>query len=738
MKISVFHKLPEKNQPHKCDEVITILDFLSLIKHGKWKDQVDSIRKEEDKKKRDVLKKSLPAVTISGTFIERKQNNLAEHSGFICVDIDGFSDKSPLLADPYTYALFRSASGNGLAVIVKINKEKHKESFRFLQNYYFNTWGVVVDPAPSNVASLRYVSFDPDLYLNEKSKQSKTQSDKPKAIRSLPVVLGDDIAAEMVRECVSLGINIAPTYSEYLTLGFALANGFGESGRSFFHSLCSTSEKYNSQQADKQYDICLKGAHRSGVTVGSFYWMLKQNGIHIPATNNKPVQIASIAKKSGRTKEGVVDQLVQINGMNPHQAESLVNEVFSRPDISLQTVAGDPEKLIESLMEWLKQNHPLRRNSITRIIEENGSEVKKERLNSIFLRARSIFNTPNVTYDLIERMIFSDFTPEFHPLREYIDRNRYRNSSGNISTLIRSIETDTNRAEMFIRKWLISIIAAIDGYPVRYVLALVGGQNTGKTEWFRRLLPGALQKYYAESKLDAGKDDEMLMCQKLIVMDDEMGGKSKQDEKRFKELTSKSIFSLRAPYGRNNEDFKRLALLCGTSNDTEVINDPTGNTRVLPVHVISVDHELYNAVDKDELFMELVRAYESGEGWQLNRDELSTLSESGREFEVTAYERELILNFYEIPEDQYSGEMMTATQIKDYIELHSKQRIMSMKRLGAELKSIFGKSTPKKASGKVLWQYYVKKIHKNEGDNSRAQPITNPYNLVDNETDMPF
>ena len=138
---------------------------------------------------------------------------------------------------------------------------------------------------------------------------------------------------------------------------------------------------------------------------------------------------------------------------------------------------------------------------------------------------------------------------------------------------------------------------------MRSVLALTGGQNTGKTEWFRRLLPPKIKKYYAESKLDSGKDDELLMCQKLIVMDDEMGGKSKQDEKRFKELTSKQVFSLRAPYARANEDFNRLALLCGTSNDPQIVNDPTGNTRILPIEVDFINHSEYNEIDKEELFM---------------------------------------------------------------------------------------------------------------------------------------
>ena len=226
------------------------------------------------------------------------------------------------------------------------------------------------------------------------------------------------------------------------------------------------------------------------------------------------------------------------------------------------------------------------------------------------------------------------------------------------------------------KKCFLAIIAAYDGNPVRSVLALVGGQNSGKTEFFRRLLPAKINKYYAESKLDAGKDDEMLMCQKLVVMDDEMGGKSKQDERRFKELTSKNIFSLRAPYARYNEDFKRLAILCGTSNDSNVTNDPTGNTRILPVNVLSIDHELYNSVDKDEFFMELVRLYESGFEWKLNKEDLAGLRTVSEEYEVMPFERELIQKFFKSA--SLGGgyyEYLTSTESKEYIETNTRQKI---------------------------------------------------------------
>jgi predicted P-loop ATPase len=273
----------------------------------------------------------------------------------------------------------------------------------------------------------------------------------------------------------------------------------------------------------------------------------------------------------------------------------------------------------------------------------------------------------------------------------------------------------------------VSIIAAYDGSPVRSVLALVGGQNTGKTEYFRRLLPNSIQKYYAESKLDAGKDDEMLMTQKLIVMDDEMGGKSKQDEKRFKELTSKAVFSLRAPYGRHNEDFKRLALLCGTSNDPSIINDPTGNTRILPVEVISIDHELYNSVDKDELFMELVRLYESGYDWKLTKKELSELNEVSAEFETIPFERELIGKFF-LPESAGGYvSFLTSSEIKDYIETNSKQKIINMRKFGIELKTFFGPALLK-------WKTGIKsRCYKVIIPNGNHVPAGDPEN-----TDFPF
>lgn len=719
-KLSLFKSLPRKGESHLCSEVITMQDFLNGVKYGKWSSVIDPIMAETDKSIRSRMKRNIPSVTVAGVFRERKASMLIEHSGYMAIDIDSFTDRTELLSDPYTYALFHSCSATGLVVIVKVNPEKHTESYNWISEYYFKNFGIAVDEAPKSVASLRYVSCDPNLFINERSKKSGVKATKKqKSAQSIPIVLPDNVAAEMCQEAVSIGADVAPDYETYFKLGLSLAAGFGEGGRSMFHLLCSVSEKYNHGQAEKKYNECLRVYPKSGVSVGTFYWMLKQQGIHPPSQSQRPVQLAVLGKQSGRTSEGIKQQLVEMEGLDASEAGKIVDEVMKRPDMTLKVISSDPEDLIQNTVQFIQQNHPIRKNAITGMLEENGSEVKRERLNTIYLRARSVFNSKEVNYDLIERIIFSEFTPDFNPIAEYIDANSHRKNAGAIDALIKTIDTDSDGADVFIRKWVLGWIAAVDGHPVRSVLCLTGGQNSGKTEWFRRLPPNKLKKYYAESKLDAGKDDDILMCQKLWVMDDEMGGKSKQDEKRLKELTSKSMFSLRAPYGRHNEDFKRLAVLCGTSNDDSIINDPTGNTRILPIRVLGIDHDAYNAIDKDELFMEAYRAYHDGEEWQLNKEEMAMLDGVGKDFEAIPYERELITKFFSKPKPGLYSDWLTSTEIKDVIETRTRQKIMSLRKLGLELRALFGDSKGKSINGVSLKRYEVVRTYSDEqSDNS--------------------
>ena len=60
---------------------------------------------------------------------------------------------------------------------------------------------------------------------------------------------------------------------------------------------------------------------------------------------------------------------------------------------------------------------------------------------------------------------------------------------------MRTINSDTPGGQIFMYRWLMGIPAMYKGEPVPYILSLVGPGKTGKTEWFRRLLPSALKDY---------------------------------------------------------------------------------------------------------------------------------------------------------------------------------------------------------------------------------------------------
>ena len=126
------------------------------------------------KDQRAELKLKIPVVTVSGLFKDTVKNaNLLTHSGLICIDFDAVENvgqlKSELAKDPYTFAALLSASGNGLAAIVKIEPDKHLDAFTGLKAYYFKNYGQLIDESCKNVSRLRFLANDPGPIVNPDS-----------------------------------------------------------------------------------------------------------------------------------------------------------------------------------------------------------------------------------------------------------------------------------------------------------------------------------------------------------------------------------------------------------------------------------------------------------------------------------------------------------------------------------------------------------------------------------------
>lgn len=206
--ITIFRNIKETSTPFFKD-----IEFvLERIKNGKYIDLIKSIREEENKTARNELKKNLPAVCFSGTFNRRSDDAIVEHSGYICLDFDGYENKADMLkekqkmiSDKYVMSVFVSPSGNGLKAIVKIPKEpsNHKRYFDALQEHFNSPY---FDVTSKNISRVCYESYDPDIHVNFDSElwdtlpESKADPiDRQTAMSTIPVTDENKIVDRLMK-----------------------------------------------------------------------------------------------------------------------------------------------------------------------------------------------------------------------------------------------------------------------------------------------------------------------------------------------------------------------------------------------------------------------------------------------------------------------------------------------------------------------------------------------------------
>jgi hypothetical protein len=162
--VTLFKNLFD-NKPYY---VATSVIFDKIRTGGTAIDLISQIRSTSDKSVRNELKKQLGVILWSGKFSERKSSALVEYSNLICLDFDNITDvrsfKTSLILNPYIHACFLSPSGDGLKAIIKVSSKNHLCHFKALTKEYSG-----VDVSGKDISRSCFVSYDPDIYVNEHS-----------------------------------------------------------------------------------------------------------------------------------------------------------------------------------------------------------------------------------------------------------------------------------------------------------------------------------------------------------------------------------------------------------------------------------------------------------------------------------------------------------------------------------------------------------------------------------------
>lgn len=690
-----------KNETAKTD--ISIEQYIGKVKYGSEQDLVLNARsylQQGDIEKYKHLKNQSKVVTASCVMNDgsKSGNNIKELNGFLCIDIDSQIDER-LKTDKYTYIYHLSFGGNGCCIFVKINPDKFEDSFNGLAEYYFKNYNITIDESCKNKNRLRFISYDPDLVFNEKSiKFVPKDVKKYHAPKDTNFVYTQSDFDNILQQIKDRNINLTnDEYHKYIRIGLALFDKFGISGEDHFHFICQFSPKYKREQCAKDWKGLCKNANGQ-CKIGTFYYYCKQANISIYSEKTKIlINRTKIAKTQGKPEAYQIAKVIKtVNDIDCNDDDIQLINYLIESKIDYSHEANDGESEIELLTKFVIDTYTPKIDVITNttFILDNVVLTDTE-VNDIYIAAKKNFSF-NVSISDIRSILNSNLVYKFNTLNDFLISNA-SNPTGIIEQYALCIYPQSEYNVWAFKKW---IVGALHNWTASHneklvcplTLVLTGQRHgTGKTSFLRNIMPKELDKYTVEAKINGSDKDSMyLLCNSLLVLDDEFGGKAFKDVKEYKAISDMNTITQRRPYEREAKTFKRRASLCGTTNEIDILKDVTGNRRILPLNVEKIDYERMLQIDKTSLIIEAYNLLRDGFDWILRtEEEIEYLKHNSQRNETILPIEELFFNHYSLEKtnDFYVEKILNQSEILENLNIKS-----ILKPTKYDLKEVFTKN----------------------------------------------
>ena len=268
----------------------------------------------------------------------------------------------------------------------------------------------------------------------------------------------------------------------------------------------------------------------------------------------------------------------------------------------------------------------------------------------------------------IYRVIESDYVPDYHPFRYYLEHLPSWNGKEDYimeMSLSVCVKGDVEEQMLFaeyLRKWLVAMVAGwIDEREVNHVILIfIGEQGIYKTTWFNFLLPQELRSYFY-TKTNASrmsKDDLLALSQYGLVCYEELDTMSPRELNQLKSAVTMPSVDERAAYAHFVEHRKHIASFCGTGNNVQFLSDSTGTRRWLPFEVERIISPRDNTFNYKGIYSQAYALYQQGFAYWFSQEEIRRLTQHNKQFETPKDEQELVDYYFSKPSGADAGEFM--------------------------------------------------------------------------------
>lgn len=611
----------------KTNNDVTLMGVVHSVKYGDYEELVVKLRKINDKKTRQEFKaKHFPAFTWCGTFKGgHEKSNLNKYNQIVGLDYDNVQDivalKKSLSSIDTSHVVFVSPGGEGLKVFVKVNSDAscHEKAFEIVNNYYKEITEMESDNSVKDISRLCYVSWDPDLYLEEDSKVF-------------------DIHAALKLESVK-EVDIDYLFNKSML-------GFSEGNR--HNVIISCAGKANTLGIDKNEVInYFKSLSDTSLTLEEIETTI--DDIYLRYSH----QFNSVSPKK-------TDSLSKQNSLSPSlwfNNKGKLNHGCFINDLSKKIVVI-PE--IERVFAKSEEGYPLLDNSHMNISYADFY---------FFLRDNGVnFNDTNFM-----KIFKTDAITKLNPLSIFYNIVKQNEWDGNdrITELINAMNLEGNKEKMhyLLSKFFYTMYAfglrGIDPDLPKKVHSRVAlilysqERNSGKSSFLRQLgMQNKIHEWteikgleiYAEYPDKPGRDSDDFdnnKSSKLVINFDDIQDLLINSNGYLRSLISEEVYSQRKKYDRNSQIFERRCAFVGSTNHKEIMNDKDETRFLIYTVKGEMDFEALNSIDMLQLWSQIRHdALYLGADALFNTKDLNLIRIKAQEYMYSSNTDEILSNYF--------------------------------------------------------------------------------------------
>lgn len=600
--ITFYNSLTSKD--HK---ELDMIEFFKLLKNSKIKTITEKVRQYDKITQKDLYRKeqsALPIVCFSALFKEKSTHsidNITEHTNLLCLDYDGLDNTEEtfkiLSENQFIHLMYRSSSNKGLKVVLKVYLDKlvnssadmtdeesnieynkvNKLYYDYLGEILYKHINVLPDDAAKDISRCSYISYDDKYYYNRNSQKfeitrKEAEAYNKKKLKSVKVQTNKTTATgtnevmfmnEIIDFLTDKKLDITDKYDDWVYLAYVCKKLYDSNIANIkFHQISSLSPKYDALTTTKKFQDILN------------------------VTNDKP------------TSFSYLDKILKDNGISfiPKQSKNLFKEKLDKADV--QRIMDFENWEIKyckikklHLIHIPNLNHDAYPTNIIPLeLSGNiGSAVLWQYFNKRY--ALDLFATD------IDRNILSYKKIPFNFLEDKMNSIK-TNDSSEYDRFFELVISDTEIKEGMTRWFIGCFDNWLNDYGRKYDEMMIlhdDKGNIGKTDLIYNYM-FSIFKYNEMSYLCsntnfnvANKDQYIDDASNLISYKAEVSGKILRDADLVKDYISRRKTNVRAPYGRNSEEYSSYTSFIGDTNDEMFLSAEQNRRRFIVVHITKLN-----------------------------------------------------------------------------------------------------------------------------------------------------